>query len=246
MNHSLTLLAILSLSVCPEATEMAERSPATISGTIQKEAARLARVEPPPAHDQSQLPQEARWARVRFTKPGAEILLTTHDRPTGRRYFLNADATTLHVLDLSSVSLHRDEFERLLAMASARPLRLVAAGAGEHVTDGEIAFQSGLATYGNRQIASIDQLIARVPVADVTEVVVVSSPRHLSAGTSALIGAIAGGVIGGLIFAPGKGAQDNFAGLGVMLFAPIGAGAGAFVYYLTEPNCKRCVVYQEP
>jgi hypothetical protein len=232
MTRSLTICAVLILAGgAAEAAEPFGAHP-SISEAIEREAIRLSQNPVKPTR------QDAAWAQVRSLKGGTEILLSTRATPGGRRYFLCADQTTLNVLNLSSVPLSGDPIDRLLKMAAARPELFVAPSPAQSGADGPLEIHSGSVTYKGRVIASTAQLVETVPRVDVISV---ERPPEgsVSAGMAAVIGAIAGGVIGGLAFAPRNGAADNYAFLGVVIFAPIGAGVGLLAGSLAESNSKR-------
>jgi hypothetical protein len=224
------------------AVEAAELSTAdlSISESIEREANRLSQSQPKPT------PQDARWARVRSLKPGTEILLSTRGTSSARRYFLSADQAVLNVLDLSSVPLSGDPIDRLLRMASARPEVFVTASTSLPTVDGPLEIQSGSVFYKGRMIASIARLVETVFRADVTAVER-PSEGSVSAGTAAVIGALVAAIAGAtIVYASGASRDISPGGVGVLIFAPIGAGVGFLAGSLAESNSKRPVVIYRP
>ena len=218
----------------------AETSPTrsiTITDSIEREASRLSQNAAKPTH------QDAAWAHVRSLKAGSEILLSTRAIPSRRRYFISADQTTLNVLNLSSVPLSGDPIDRLLKMAAARPELFVAASPGEASVgvDGPLEIQSGSVIYKGRVIASMGQLIETVARADVTTIER-PSEGSIGAGKAAVIGALIAAVAGGTILAASGENEVSAGAVGVVLFAPIGAGVGFIVGSLAEANSARPVV----
>jgi hypothetical protein len=234
MTRSLTICAVLILA--GSAIEAAEPSGLHISiaDSIEREAVRLSQSPSKPTR------QDNAWAPVRLLKPATEILVSTRSSPLGRRYFLSADQTTLNVLDLSSVALSGDPIDRLLKMAALRPDVFVNASTGQPAVDGPLEIQSGTVSYKGRVIGSMAQLVETTSREDVTTI---ERPAEgsVSAGTATVVGAIVAGVIGG-IWAGSKNSPDASAALGVVLFAPIGAGVGFVAGSVAESNSKRPVV----
>jgi hypothetical protein len=196
MTRSLTIcvLAVLlpSVSVAdPPAAHLTK-----LSDSIEREAIRLARSD-----EARQAPQDRSWAHVMSLKPDTDVLLTTRGAPAARRVFLNADASFVNTLNLSTLPLRTEEFNLLRKMASERPLHLIAGKGGQTVIDGPLEIRSGSVFYQSRRIALIDDLVVVVPREDVTRIETKDAP-HLSAGKAALIGAVAGGVFGAILFAP--------------------------------------------
>lgn len=239
MTRSLTICAVLILAGgAVEATELSTAH-LSISESIEREANRLSRSQAKPT------PQDAAWARVRSLKPGTEILLSARGASSAKRYFLSADQATLQVLDLSSVPLSGDPIDRLLKMATARPEVFVTASTSQPTVDGPLEIQSGSVFYKGRVIASMGQLVEPVSRADVT-IVERPSEGSVSAGKVALIGAVVSGVIGYAITASHQPVDVSPGAVGVVIFAPIGAGVGFLVGSLAESNSKRPVVIYRP
>jgi hypothetical protein len=114
------------------------------------------------------------------------------------------------------------------------------ARANRAVIDGPLEVQSDSVIYKGRVIASVAQLVETVARADVTSV---ERPAQgsASAGTAAVIGAVVAGVIGGVYTGTQPG-PDATAAVGVLIFAPIGAGVGFLAGSRAESNSKRPVV----
>lgn len=234
MTRSLAMCAVLGLLPSVSAAEVFAAAPAVkISDTIEREASRLARSD-----DASQTSQDRSWARVTSMKSGSDVLLTTRRDGPQRRLFLNADASTLSVLDLSALSLRTEEFNALRGMAVTRPRYLIAGKAGHTIIYGSIEIRTGSVFYQSRRIASIDDLVSVIPRKDVKLIEIKDAP-HLSAGKATLIGAIAGGVVGALVFAPRSAfAADNYTAFGVIVFAPNRRRRG--------PACGPCSRVERP
>lgn len=240
MTRTATICAVLTLTgSAVQAAEPSGARPLTITDSIEREASRLSQSQAKPT------PQDAAWARVRSLKAGSEIVLSTRSIPSRRRYFISADQTTLIVLNLSSVPLSGDPIDRLLKMASARPGLFVATGPGQAGADGPLEIQSGSVFYRGRVIASMGQLVETVSRADVTTVER-PSEGSVSAGKVALIGAVVSGVIGYAITASHQPVDVSPGAVGVVIFAPIGAGVGFLVGSLAESNSKRAVLIYRP
>lgn len=242
MTRSLTMCVLLGLL---PSVSIAQVLPAThapkLSDAIEREADRLARSD-----DARPAPQDRSWARVMSMKPGTEVLLTTRQAPGVRRLFLNADASIVSVLNLSTLPLRTEEFNRLREMASTRPHSLIAGKAGRTVIDGPLEIRSGSVFYQSQRIASIDDLVDVVPRDDITLMEIKDAP-HVSVAKTTLLGAVAGGVIGAVLFAPRSSlAADNYTMYGVVLFAPMGAGIGFLAGSLAESNSKRPMVIYRP
>ncbi len=101
--------------------------------------------------------------------------------------------------------------------------------------------------YGSRRIGSIDELVDAIPREEVTRIEIQDAP-HVSFGKLTLIGAVAGGIVGGILFAPKVAtAADNFTMLGVVTFAPIGAGVGLLGGLAAQSNSQaQRVIYHAP
>jgi hypothetical protein len=224
---------IATVTICAALTFTAP--PATLSNAVEREAARLAK-DPAKATR-----QDAAWARVRSLKAGTEILLSTRPSIGERRYFLSADQTTLNVLNLSKVPLSGDPIDRLLKIAASQPELLVAPAAGQSRVDGPLEIRSDSVTYKGRVIASIGQLVETVSRADVTSVER-PSQGSVSAGTTALVGAAICGAIGYALAASQKPVDVSPGAIGVLIFAPIGAGIGFVAGSLAETHSSRPIV----
>jgi hypothetical protein len=132
-------------------------------------------------------------------------------------------------------------------MASTRPHQLIAGKAGQTVSDGPLEIRSGSVFYESHRIASVDDLVDVIPREDITLIEVRDAP-HMSIGKAALIGAIAGGVVGALVFAPRSAfGADNYTMFGVVVFAPIGAGVGLLAGLAAESNVREAhLIYEAP
>jgi hypothetical protein len=222
---------IATVTLCAALTFAAP--PVTLSNAVEREAARLAKNPTKPTR------QDAAWSRVRSLKPATPILLRTQAVSSRRRYFLSADQTTLHVLDLSSVPLSGDPIDRVLKIAAAQPERLL--DTEQETTNGPLEIRSGSVAYKGRVIAPIERLVEIVSRSDVDEIDLMPE-GHISAGTAALVGALIAGVAGGTFVAT-SGASRDFspAGVGLLVFAPIGAAVGYVAGSLADSSSMKPV-----
>lgn len=239
MTRSLTMCVVLGLLPSIAVPELLPAGrPATVSGAIESEARRLAH------NDDTGRPEKQRsWTAVRSLRPATEVLLVTHDVAEARRLFLSADGSTLNVLDLSTLPLRPDELHRIREAAATRPLHLVAGKAGRTVIVGPLEIRAGSVFLGSRQIASIDELVEAIPRENIVQIAIEEAP-HASAGKAALIGAVAGGVVGAVLAAPSH-PPAVYLFWTVAMFAAGGAGLGALSGALAEPTAPITrVIYQ--
>ena len=234
MTRSLTICALLFLAArTVNATELSAARPLFISNAIEREARRLSQSQPKPTS------QDKSWARVRSLRGGTRILLRTQGPSSRNRYFLSADQSTLHVLDLSSVPLSGDPIDRLLRIASTQPEVLGDTTSAQKMVDGPLEIQSDSVIYKGRFIATIDRLVEVVSRAEVAEIDLIPE-GHVSAGKAATIGALIAGVAGGTLVATSDAGRDvNPGAVGVLIFAPIGAGLGYLAGSIADSNSMK-------
>ena len=243
---SVTLIVCLAASRPTLTAQEYERgSTGPVGREVSRAAIRLAH-EPVAPKATSRESQErptpssgAQWSRVRDLDEGTEITVTANGVQTGVRYVIDSDDSSLTVLNVSGVS-DRNVTSALIDTAADRPERFIAARAGKSYSLGDNVHLVPDGVYlGTVRVASVAEVVARIPRDQVLEISVVGT----SAGAAMATGAFAGGSLGllwgvtkyddacgrfGCFPAPQVG-RGAFIGLSVAALAGAGIGVGALV-----------------
>src|SRR5262249_6493842 len=110
------------------------------------------------------------WSRVGEIAPGAEIMVTTKNVESGRRYFVMADRSRLMVLNLTDPVLSAASTRVLRDMAAHRPEHFVALErAGAFAQDNVRIGRDGLFV-ADRKVADLAQVVETIIPGDVSEI----------------------------------------------------------------------------
>jgi hypothetical protein len=178
------------------------------------------------------------WSRVGEIAAGAEIMVTTKNGQSGRRYFVMADRARLMVLNLTNPTLTTTSIRVLREMAAQHPENFVALD------------RTGTLAQDNVRVGRNGLFVADRKVADLVQVVETIAPNDVSEiwGPVVARGSVLGTVLGGWLgFAVGVvpglgGASDEVAWL--VLIGSI--AAGSYLGFRWSSHETDGIVYKAP
>lgn len=189
------------------------------------------------------------WSAVERLKPGTEILLSTAQTPQAPRQFIEANDTSLVVVNIGGAAMPPYVTKMLRAMATDHPEYLTAAHAGT-----VLVLDRGVQITPDGLFHNADKLADRAAIIETIErasvVAVSTSDRTRNRVDCAIagyggwfLGGFAGGMAGfGLAWA--VGATSDAAGMGAMLGGMlVGGSGGASWAYRKCRNKPGHVVY---
>ena len=156
------------------AQEKIEPTPSPFARAITREAARLA-AEPMSSTAESvqqrgTLAAESSWSRVPKVKPGSEIVLTVKGSQSERRFFVQADASELTVLNLTDPALPGAAKLALRDIASRHPDYFATPGRSGSFRTVAVRVESGGVFVGDQKVADLGQIVERIARTDVVEI----------------------------------------------------------------------------
>jgi hypothetical protein len=206
-----------------------------------REATRLAAQQTSPPAVEGTGPRQERpaasdWSHVIALAPGGEIRVTT-TRTTSRHRLLNADETTLTILDVGDPAIPRSVGRLLTRTAERHPDYFVEAqrGAGFRLDDDVRLDSEGVSQKG-RKLADLARVVASVPREEVVEVRILRKHVGRHARRGLVIGATGGAVVGAIGAAscdarsePGYCNVGGMAAVGAILGGLLGLEYGTIV-----------------
>jgi hypothetical protein len=225
-----------------------DRKPDSLMRSLTSEAGRVARALPSSRVTQTGN-RDSSWSRVSTLAPGTEIVVTLRTAPSaGKRYFVQAGASELTVLNLSGLPT---VVSRVLREAASRqPGHFEAARMGGTFPLSEnVRLAPDGVFLADQNVAELGRIIETIARADV---VTVAGPLGTRRGSvvGAVIGA-SGGLLLGLVSTAhlafkqcGGSCKDEKALIALSLAGlPV---AGGFLGYYARRSPTQGVLYQAP
>jgi hypothetical protein len=239
----LALVLVSTLAVrAGTAEERIDGTAAPINRAITRESARLAAVPRGAEGRRVTAAEELGWSRVRKLEPGTEITVTAAGAASRTLYLLDADDSTITVLDLGGLTLAAPARSALQRLAASHPRHFTEPRASEAVrSDENVRLTSDGVFIADQKVAELERIVGRIPRSGVTSGV--KGDRRPGSGwanrqpvaTGALIGTAVGVVTAGAFVAslsPKSGPCRDCAAWVLGLSIPLGglgAGTGAAV-----------------